>query len=185
LKIHESSPAARGASKKLMDECPGYVSSQYDVSVPFGGVHPALGYRSEDLEDQTFEDASFDIVITQDVFEHLFDPIKASAEIARTLKPGGVHIFSLPIVRKSNPSARRAVRDRDSISHLAEPQFHKNPISDEGALVTIDWGFDILDILSTPGFNHSLFYIDDISQGIRADLIEILVGRKRLAANAL
>jgi SAM-dependent methyltransferase len=178
LIVHESSPAVRGASKKMMDECPGYVQSQYDPTIPFGSQHPVSGYQSEDLEKQTFGDAIFDVVVTQDVFEHLFDPVAAAKEIARTLKPGGVHIFSVPIIRRGNPSARRAAKHGNEIVHIAEPQYHSNPISSEGALVTIDWGYDLLEILSSPDFRHSLYYIDDITQGIRAELIEIVVGRK-------
>jgi len=44
-------------------------------------------------------DESFDLVITLDVFEHVLRPAKAFAEIARTLKPGGAHIYTVPYYR--------------------------------------------------------------------------------------
>ena len=182
LAIHESSPVPRGASLKMKNECAGYVFSQYDEELEFGRVHAEKGYRSEDLEKQTFESGIFDIVVTQDVFEHLFDPVAAAREIMRTLKPGGAHIFSVPIVRKSRPSMRRAEKIGSGVTHILEPQYHGNPMSSKGALVTIDWGYDILDILSKSGHPHSLFHIDNIELGIRAELIEILVGRKSLAS---
>ena len=43
------------------------------------------------MEKQTFADASFDLVITSDVFEHVLDPSRGFSEIARTLRPSGVH----------------------------------------------------------------------------------------------
>jgi len=39
---------------------------------------------------------AFDLVITQDFFEHVLRPAKAFAEIARTLKPGGALIYAVP-----------------------------------------------------------------------------------------
>jgi hypothetical protein len=36
-----------------------------------------------------FNDNSFDLVLSQAVFEHLYDPFTAAAEILRVLKPGG------------------------------------------------------------------------------------------------
>lgn len=41
-----------------------------------------------------FKDASFDVVISTNVFEHLPDPEKAVIEIARLLRPGGVVLVS-------------------------------------------------------------------------------------------
>jgi SAM-dependent methyltransferase len=77
------------SSKKLRSECAGYIETQFDLTVPLGEVHRTRGYRCEDLERQTFADNSFDLVITQDVFEHIVKPDLAIREIARTLRPGG------------------------------------------------------------------------------------------------
>lgn len=180
LAIHESSGCSV-SSNRLRAQCPGYVATQFDPATPWGGLHPH-GYRSEDLEAQTFADASFDIVVTQDVFEHLFAPDRAIAEIARTLKPGGFHICTVPIVRKAAPSVRRARRRRDgSVEHLAEPEYHGNPMDPDGALVTVDWGYDIADYLDrASGLSTTIHTIDDLSQGIRAAYIEVLVSRKAL-----
>ena len=43
--------------------------------------------------------ASVDLHVTQDVLKHVFHPEKVFKKIARTLKPDGIHIFSVPIVR--------------------------------------------------------------------------------------
>jgi SAM-dependent methyltransferase len=179
LAIHESSPALR-ASAKLRAECARYTASQYDPALGFGVVDPARGYRSEDLEAQTFADASFDLVVTQDVFEHLFRPDRAIAEIARTLKPGGAHVCTFPIGERSKPSKRRARKLPDgSIEHLMEPIYHGNPMDEAGSLVTIEYGYDVADYFDRhSGLSTTMVYIDDLSRGIRAEFIEVLVSRK-------
>ncbi len=177
--LHESSPGRDPSSARLRAECAGYVASQYDPALGFGNTHPDDGYRSEDLEAQTFADESFDVVVTQDVFEHLFDPDRAIREIARTLKPGGVHVMTVPIVNGSKPSRRRAKRKAGKVTNLQEPQYHGNPVSDEGSLVTVDWGYDIVDYLAAhSGLTVTMYQFDDLSRGLRAVCNEVLVCRK-------
>jgi SAM-dependent methyltransferase len=181
LHIHESSPINRGASAKLQTHCRNYSSSHFFPDFPFGRNHPS-GFRNEDIENQTFPDESFDLVITQDVMEHIFAPAKAFSEIARILKPGGAHIFSVPLVNKERPSEVWAQRDeKGGISYLHEPEYHGNPISKEGSLVTMNWGYDISDfIFKHSGLCTTINHIDDLSLGIRAEYIEILVSRKKV-----
>ena len=96
IHIHESSPSQRGASQKLALQCERYIASQWDPKLELGTIHTGLGYRNENLEHQTFQDESFDLVVTQDVLEHVFDPEKVFSEIARTLRPGGAHVKRQP-----------------------------------------------------------------------------------------
>jgi SAM-dependent methyltransferase len=176
-RIHESSAVNRGASLKLRRECPAYLASQYIPSMTPGTRHPN-GFVIEDLERQTFVDESFDIVVTQDVFEHLFQPDRAIREIARTLRPGGAHIMTVPIVNKGAASARRASLAEGRIVHHAEPQYHGNPVGD-GSLVTIDWGYDIADYLTHhSGLPTTIVQIDDPGMGIRAEYLDVVVSRK-------
>lgn len=178
LRIHESSPGNRGASTRLAQDCPGYVASQF-----FPGREPGSSVgsmRCENLEALTFADNSIDLHVTQDVLEHVFHPSKVFREIARTLKPGGAHVFSVPIVNKARASRLRArIDENGEISHLDTPQYHGNPISDQGSLVTVDWGYDICrHIFEACGLFTQLVTIDDLSKGIRAEYIEVLVTRK-------
>jgi SAM-dependent methyltransferase len=48
------------------------------------------------LEELPFQNASFDLVVSEYVWEHLDDPDSAFREIARTLKPGGCLIILTP-----------------------------------------------------------------------------------------
>ena len=51
----------------------------------------------------TIPDASFDLVVSSDVFEHLDRPWLAAAEIARILKPGGLAITHTLFAWRSHP----------------------------------------------------------------------------------
>lgn len=175
LTIHESSPGNRGASTRLAKECSGYIPSQFFPDQPSGSM---VGeFRCENLEALTFADESIDLHVTQDVMEHVFHPSRVFQEIARTLKPGGAHICTVPLVNKQQPSQVRAkLGDDGQILHLQPPVYHGNPISDQGSLVTVDWGFDMPHhIFNACGLFTHLIYIDDLSKGIRAEYIEVLV----------
>jgi len=180
LMIHESSPSSRGASLKLQTECEGYSSSYFYPDVKCGDIHPEYKVQCQNLENLTFEDKTFDLFVTQDVMEHVFDPGKAFSEIARVLKPGGAHIFTVPIINKSDKTECWASRnDRDEIVYHREPEYHGNPIDDDGALVTMHWGYDIADfIVKKSGTPTTIVMIDNLQLGIRAEYIEVLVSHK-------
>ena len=176
--VHESSPG-NSASRKLMQEAGSYLPSQYDPGVPRGEWDAAGAFRSEDLERQTFEDESFDIVVTQDVFEHLFRPDQAIAEIARTLKPGGMHICTVPLLYQSGPSVRRAAREADGVRHFAEPVHHTDVQPTGGSLVTVDWGYDIAAFFAHhAGMPTVIHHVHDAEQGILGALTEVVVSWK-------
>jgi len=179
MTIHESSPAPRGTSIRLSKEAKKYIASQYYPQRPFGAVHN--GFRNEDLEALTFEDLSVDLHVSQDVMEHILEPQRAFREIARTLKPGGAHIFTTPLVNKTLPTKWRVRRKQDgSLEYLTNPpEYHGNPISPEGSLVTVHWGYDITDLIfQSTGLFTEMVYIDALDFGIRAELIEVLITRK-------
>lgn len=176
-RIHESSPATGGASRRLASECPNYVSSQW---IPAQGVGTTVGgVRCENLESLTFKDGEFDLHVTQDVLEHVFHPEKAFAEIARTLAPGGLHIFTTPLVNKHSRTVQRASESDGNVSYLLPEVYHGNPVGNGQSLVTFDWGYDICArIFEASGLFTQMLYIDDVSRGIRAEYIEVLVSMK-------
>ncbi len=182
--IHESSPFNRGASVRLAKECSKYLTSQFLPEHSPGSI--VGGIRCENLEALTFADESIDLHITQDVLEHVFHPSKVFSEIARTLKPGGMHIFTVPLVNKSSPSKLRVGINNDKIVHLAPEIYHGNPIGDGRSLVTVDWGFDICQhIFDSCGLFTQLIHIDDLTRGIRAEYIEVLITFKPIAESRL
>src|ERR1700676_809986 len=123
LRIHESSPGGP-SSDKIKQQCRGYVASQFFPNIPRGQFNGSQ--RSEDIEALTFGDESFDTVITQDVFEHVLRPAKAFAEIARTLKPGGAHVYTVPYYRGKKTVVRAKPNGTGGVTHLRTPDYHVN-----------------------------------------------------------
>lgn len=178
LIIHESSPGNRGHSVLLRKKAKDYLETQYFPNEKLGSI--VNGVRCEDLEQQNFPDDEFDLVITSDVMEHIYEPDKAFKEIYRTLKPGGAHIFSVPIINKHNPTQRWAKKDKNGNPvFLFEPEWHGNPVDKKGSPVTMHWGFDIVGFIKKhTGAEVKIVYLDDLSHGIRAEYIEIIVMKK-------
>lgn len=178
LRIHESSPVDRGTSAKLKKYCPNYISSQFYPNNRFGEIID--GHQNENLEEQTFGNAVFDLAITQDVFEHIYYPEKAFQEIARTLKPGGAHIFTVPIINKHFKTEVWATLGSEGKPvFLKEPEYHQNPVDVNGSPVTMHWGFDIVDFIKDKsGLNTSIEYLHNMHYGILAEYIEVLVSKK-------
>ncbi len=92
LRVYE--PGITGPFREYFKGHPNYTTSYLWEGVELGDVKN--GVRCEDLERLTFDDDSFDLVITSDIFEHIRRPYKAFAEIYRVLKPGGATFLPCP-----------------------------------------------------------------------------------------
>lgn len=175
LSIHESSPDGP-ASEKLFRECPRYLPTHFFPKVPRGEV--VNGFRCEDLCSQTFPAHRFDLVITSDVFEHISCPRDAFTEIARTLKPGGAHVFTVPW-SSDRPTLTRAKLEDGQIIHLEPPVYHGNPIDRSGSLVITDWGYELpFWIQEWSGLVTTVYQIRDRRFGIDGEMAEVFVSRK-------
>lgn len=139
-------------------------------------------FRNENLEELTLPDGSVDLFITQDVLEHIYNPLKAFSEIGRVLKNGGMHIFTVPIINKHQKSEVWALLGNDGNPiFLKKPEYHGNPVDPKGSPVTMHWGFDIVDhIKESSNLDTSIETIDNLDFGIRAEFIEVLVSKKVL-----
>lgn len=173
MEIHESSPSNNFISKY----CISYTSSQYFDGVAQGSQHK--GVRCENLEDLTFDDESFDIFITQDVLEHLFNPDKAVKEIMRVLKPGGTHIFTAPKNKNLRLSSPRARLENGKAIYLKEKEYHGNPVGDGKSLVTWDYGDDFEVLMSNwCPFPTATYITRDRNLGLDGEYLEVFVTRK-------
>jgi SAM-dependent methyltransferase len=137
-------------------------------------------YRHEDLCALTFPDLSFDLLVSAEVFEHIYDLRTGLAECLRVLRPGGVLIATFPFAygrRESIIKARHRGPDLPP-EIFGEPEYHGNPLEpEEGSLVYQIPGWEILDLLSELGFSDVSFQgIHSISYGIvAADIPELLL----------
>ena len=178
-RIHESSPGNRAVSTTMAHECGGYLPSQLFPNVALGTTFN--GVRCENLERQTFKDELFDIVVTQDVMEHVFHPDQAYREIARTLKRRGFHIHTTPIYKdqtKTRICAR--LHSNGSVEHLEPPEYHGNPIDTNGSLVTVKYGYDLADLIAEwTNMDVEIRRFNDRTHGIVAEFTEVVICRKR------
>lgn len=112
--------------------------------------------RHEDLTRLSFDSGTFDLMITQDVFEHIPDFPRAFAESARVLAPGGRLVFTIPFFYNRETTLIRATIAADgSIEHHHPPEFHGNPVSPQGSLCFQHFGWDIVQILNEVGFEQA------------------------------
>jgi SAM-dependent methyltransferase len=149
LSVYEA--ALGGPFVKILSRLPYYVRSFYWEDVPLGEARN--GVLCQDFRTLTFADESFDLIISSDVMEHVFEPLRAFAEIRRVLRVGGVHIFSIPTDwPMPEKTVERARLTQGRIEHLLEPRYHRGGDGNPSLVVT-DWGADLLDRLRDLGMN--------------------------------
>jgi SAM-dependent methyltransferase len=149
LSIYE--PGIVGPFRRLLRELPGYVSSYYWPDVPPGEQRD--GVRCEDLRSLTFPDDSFDLVISSDIFEHVRGPMDGFAEIHRVLRPGGHHIFTVPLFWPFAPTTvARVDWSGPEDKFLKPPVYHGSPVDPKGSLVYTDFGMDLPEQLRELGY---------------------------------
>lgn len=172
LMLHECGSGG-SASRKLRREAPGYSASRYLLPEVARGL--TVGdVTCQDVEDLTFPDESFDLVITQDVLEHVLRPERAVAEIARVLRIGGAHVFTVPILH-GRQTIVRAIPAGSGIEHLLTPDYHGD------SLVIREWGDDFLTFVAdhSGGLETEVVRLHDRKLGLDGDPLEVFVTRKR------
>ena len=122
-------------------------------------MHNNLRIRHEDHTRLSFASGSLDVVITQDIFEHIPDFRKALRESRRVLKPGGCMAFTIPFFSWL-PETETIVQllPDGTLEHLRPPEYHGNPLGN-GSLCFHHLGWDILDELREAGFSQAAAHL--------------------------
>lgn len=125
----------------------------------FDEVEPGLlhnGVQCQDVQKLTFNDCSFDICTSTEVFEHVPDDLEGFREIKRVLRPGGIFIFTVPLFRSSSTVERAKLKENHEIHHILTPQYHGDPIrGHKQILVFRDYGTDITERILSQGFSDA------------------------------
>jgi 2-polyprenyl-3-methyl-5-hydroxy-6-metoxy-1,4-benzoquinol methylase/glycosyltransferase involved in cell wall biosynthesis len=164
---------ACGILHEYLKERPNLFYSEWLPYAKPGEVHD--GVRCEDLQHLTYPENYFDFILTSETLEHVSDPDKAWQEIYRTLKGGGYHIFTIPVVPWQRKTRQRARIVGGMREDLLEPAYH-SPWGREDVFVYTDFGMDVLEKLNDIGLKTEVFYLSPES-----DLDVAVVFRSRKA----
>ena len=107
--LHIFELQAAGPLHNLLKSLPHYQCSEFFPAIP-PGQRNGEGILCQDATCLTFPDATFDIVISQDILEHINNTWLAFLEINRVLTKDGAHIFTVP-VREGTPTRNRGGRN--------------------------------------------------------------------------
>lgn len=127
------------------------IGSEY-LGHEYPGGTVIKGIRHEDVENLSFANGQLDMIVSNDVFEHVPNPAKAFAECARVLKAGGVMLAAIPFHSDKDESVIRARLNSGQLENILPPAFHGNPVSADGSLVFTDFGWDLLATMKEAGF---------------------------------
>ncbi|MEJ2697366.1 MAG: class I SAM-dependent methyltransferase [Candidatus Sulfobium sp.] len=152
-----------GALHKTLRRLKGYRWSRYS-----GPTHKSGdvidGCPHQDLLSTSFLDNQFDIVLTADVLEHIPEPYLAHREIYRILKPGGVHIFTVPSNMNNPLDDQRAALANGELIRLKPPEWHGKEV--DSNLVYTVFGLEMICHLWSLGFFVRFYEISSPGKGI-------------------
>jgi SAM-dependent methyltransferase len=142
---------------------PGYLQSVY-LDGRVSGERVAEGVVNVDLQSMPFPDASFDLIITTEVMEHVRHVDVAHREIARCLAPGGSYLFTVPY---DHTFARTWVLiDPVTDEPLVLPMhLHGDPLRGQIKSYRV-FGRDLVDDLRAAGLDARLLRLDRPSVGV-------------------
>jgi len=81
---------------------------------------------NEDICQLTFPSNHFDLAIHSETLEHLFDFNKAQSEVERVLKPGGIQIYTVPLLHSRSTRQRMQLAADGRTLHLLPLSYHGN-----------------------------------------------------------
>jgi SAM-dependent methyltransferase len=158
------------------------IGSEY-LGESFSSGEIVKNVRHEDALALSLKDESLDIIVSNDVYEHVPDIYKTFTEAYRVLRKNGKVLFSVPFQTSEVSTQKRAEINAGRIEHMLPERYHGNPVSEKGSLVFYDFGWDLLDMLKLAGFTnvHMLGYYSLMFGHIGNGIQYIFVGCKSMS----
>jgi SAM-dependent methyltransferase len=147
LELDFSSPL-----RALLAQAHAYTRSYYRAGIAPGTPRDD-GAICQDITRLTFPDESLDLIVSSDVLEHVPDAHAAFRETARVLKPGGMHVFTVPPRSATKP---RALLKDGAIDFVMPAEYHYDPLDPAGVLSFWDYGPDIAEVLPVPALDFRI-----------------------------
>jgi SAM-dependent methyltransferase len=147
--------SARGPLLGYLEEvCGNLTCSEFFDEVKPGAYKS--GILCQDVQKLTFEDRSFDVCTSLEVFEHVPNDFKGFSEIYRVLKHDGIFVFTVPIDMNVKTIERARIDLLGKIEHLTEPEYHLDPLRDYAPILAYrTYGLDIVNKLVAAGFERA------------------------------
>jgi len=110
------------------------------------------GIRHEDATQLSLDSGSVNIIVSNDVLEHIPMPLRALRQMHRVLHNDGILLMTIPFCATHDKNVQRARIENGQVVHVLPPVYHGNPINPQGSLVFTDFGWEVLDDMRAEGF---------------------------------
>lgn len=131
----------------ILSRARSHIRTFYDSEATNGSAR-GDGTVCEDITSLTLQNESLDLIVSSDVLEHVPSLEEAFKETARVLRPGGVHLFTVP---PRSVTRKRAVVVDGQVQNIQPPEYHCDPLCPRGILTFWDIGPDLPKVVSPDG----------------------------------
>lgn len=174
LKIWEASHG--GPFYRLFEDSKNFIFSEYFEDLKSGEFNDD-GILCQNIQETSFPNNYFDVVITQEVMEHVVDWKEAFREIHRILKNKGIHIFTTPYNPWRQKTETRLQVEKDKKIFLKKENYHRDPLRQEGTLCISDFGREIITYQEEIGFEVFLYEYHFFNE--KGGYVPVFVAKKR------
>lgn len=111
--------------------------------------------KHESILGFSMPDASLDLLIHNDILEHVPDLDAALRESRRVLRPSGMTVFCVPFFPfLAETQVRGRLRSDGTIEHLLPAEYHGDPLKPEGVYTFFHVGMDLFERARAAGFSR-------------------------------
>jgi len=162
LRIYELT--LRGRFFRYLHKLPNYTHSYYWDDIAPGEYHDGL--QCQDVMSLTYPDDSFDLIISSDVLEHVRRPLFGFQEIARVLKPGGIHCWTVPALHPLRQETHYKIDTSGSSDIFVDPpRYHIDALGGKSLLYT-EFGRDVCEELRKFGMDTEIISAESDNENI-------------------